>query len=1430
MLSRLARPRTQGQFHNLPVSPNLLLSPRSTPRRFTSTAARRPTDDKTQTTQLSPTIQSRSVATAASTSEPSIQYDQSYATVPTTRAFLHGSQATSSSTENRPIIIHQDLTSPAPRLGNVRGVGGDPYDLFPNFMASLRVRRMERAEEILARLREVYNSTASELAQAHNTFLAAYLQMVLRENPDYNPSKMFKWAMMNMHDKEIPMNLKTFVLLSKAFLAKEEGLKLTRYLRRLFSMVKDSRDVDLETIRNPELFTEAEYAKLQEHLPEYFRPLSQDRLEAGTGQLLKIPESTAHRTSNSNASTLPKLRPVKQKGAGLVTVKRSLSIFLSPEEILKDIPYPDDFEDLTEEQKEQLWNRQRQIRLEEDGVDAAVGRWRIENENMQKLGITSALSTKPMEALMWQWYTALIPSMQEEIRLSKEAMNSEDSEDKDRLGYGMYLDAFSAERLAAMTLLVLLPMFGGKNASDGIKVASACMEVGRHLASEYGISTSEILSPEFSAFQAPQSPESQETSGDDPDLTESTYEALGEIKSFEWSSGLKAKIGAMLLSKVLETAKVQVDRIDPESGKQYAVNEPALFHQSAFKKGRKTGMLKLHPVVQDKLKREPIRGTIGTKYPMIVEPLPWTGFKKGGFYRYPESIIKTTSGEDQRLYCLAAVQRGDMKDVLHGLTVLGKTAWRVNQDVFRVVIEVWNSGEELASIAPENPQIEYPPEPGPDATKRQMVEYMAAKKKINNLKSAYHSQRCFQNFQLEVAHAFKDEVFYFPHNMDFRGRAYPLPALLNHMGADMARGLLMFAKGKELGAVGLSWLKIHLANVYGFDKASLNDREEFAMTHLNDVYDSAEKPLSGRRWWLKAEDPWQCLATCFELKHAFDSPDPTRYVSHLPVHQDGTCNGLQHYAALGGDKAGAAQVNLQPGDKPSDIYTAVADMVRADVVEDAANGVLQALAVKEKITRKVVKQTVMTNVYGVTFVGARDQVQRRLEDLMTDEELAQGGGRMKLSSYVARLIFRALGRMFNGAQAIQEWLGVCAHRISSSLSSEQVQYIESRLVEHKPANSMTSRSRFKIPGTRKSKHGQSSPPTEKRDWVDMTSIQNVKLQFRSPVIWTTPLKMPVVQPYRNTKSKQVATKLQNISLKNPDTIDAVDKRKQLQAFPPNFIHSLDASHMFLSAIKCNEVGLTFSSVHDSFWTHAADVPLMNRILRDAFVSMHSEDIIGRLHEEFTVRYKGSMYLESISGSSPVAQQIRDWRRKNKIGTLAELCMERNRWKLLNSDKEEDRQKGREMVTPGAMYAKALAEHPELLKSAVEEGLTKLGQEEVKGDSSGFAVDPTRVDDVVDEGDNDMDLPGEMDITREAELTKAKAAAVAGTATAAEPAATEDGDASNKESIAKAPEAARKARGSRETVRKLWVPMSFPEVPAKGEFDVRVLRDSQYFFS
>lgn len=140
----------------------------------------------------------------------------------------------------------------------------------------------------------------------------------------------------------------------------------------------------------------------------------------------------------------------------------------------------------------------------------------------------------------------------------------------------------------------------------------------------------------------------------------------------------------------------------------------------------------------------------------------------------------------------------------------------------------------------------------------------------------------------QVARKMKDEEgFFYPHNLDFRGRAYPMHPYLNHLGSDLCRGVLEFAEGRPLGKSGLRWLKIHFANLFagGVDKLSHEGRLAFTENHLDDIFDSADRPLEGKRWWLNAEDPFQCLAVCMNLTDALRSLSPETFISHIPIHQ-----------------------------------------------------------------------------------------------------------------------------------------------------------------------------------------------------------------------------------------------------------------------------------------------------------------------------------------------------------------------------------------------------------------------------------------------------------------------------------------------------------------------------------------------------------------
>ncbi|RVX06293.1 DNA-directed RNA polymerase 1, mitochondrial [Vitis vinifera] len=439
-------------------------------------------------------------------------------------------------------------------------------------------------------------------------------------------------------------------------------------------------------------------------------------------------------------------------------------------------------------------------------------------------------------------------------------------------------------------------------------------------------------------------------------------------------------------------------------------------------------------------------------------------YDKGAYLFLPSYVMRIHGARQQR-EAIKRAPRKALEPAFEALNTLGNTKWRINKRVLGVIDRIWASGGRLADLV-DREDVPLPEEPDTEDE----AEIRKWKWKVRSVKkenSERHSQRCDIELKLAVARKMKDEDgFFYPHNLDFRGRAYPMHPYLNHLGSDLCRGILEFAEGRPLGKSGLRWLKIHLANVYagGVDKLSYEGRVAFTENHLEDIFDSADRPLEGRRWWLSAEDPFQCLATCINLSEALRSSSPETTISHMPVHQDGSCNGLQHYAALGRDKVmeysafgrllwksdyviwnlcnflflkeatslfqlGAAAVNLVAGEKPADVYSGIAarvlDIMQRDAQKDPATepNALRARLLISQVDRKLVKQTVMTSVYGVTYIGARDQIKRRLKERCA---IADEGEVFSASCYAAKTTLTALGEMFEAARSIMSWLGDCA--------------------------------------------------------------------------------------------------------------------------------------------------------------------------------------------------------------------------------------------------------------------------------------------------------------------------------------------------------------------------------------------------------------------
>ena len=107
----------------------------------------------------------------------------------------------------------------------------------------------------------------------------------------------------------------------------------------------------------------------------------------------------------------------------------------------------------------------------------------------------------------------------------------------------------------------------------------------------------------------------------------------------------------------------------------------------------------------------------------------------------------------------------------------------------------------------------------------------------------------------------------------------------------------------------------------------------------------------------------------------------------------------------------------------------------------------------------------------------------------------------------------------------------------------------------------------------------------------------------------------------------IDTFFQRVSLiSNKDNLP-VSVPKQKSAFPPNFVHSLDSTHLMLTAVECHKIGIEFAAVHDSFWTHACDIDKMNNVLREQFVNLHSQPLLDDLLKGFRSQFPSIKFRE-----------------------------------------------------------------------------------------------------------------------------------------------------------------------------------------------------------
>ncbi|QDP58688.1 MAG: putative RNA polymerase [Prokaryotic dsDNA virus sp.] len=204
--------------------------------------------------------------------------------------------------------------------------------------------------------------------------------------------------------------------------------------------------------------------------------------------------------------------------------------------------------------------------------------------------------------------------------------------------------------------------------------------------------------------------------------------------------------------------------------------------------------------------------------------------------------------------------------------------------------------------------------------------------------------------------------FYFPVTMDTRGRMYYRGGLLSPQGVDFCKAAFQFAGFKKLGRNGFKAICIHTANVLGFDKASIKNRIKFVQKNWAKLMEISSH--MDVREAFKGADVFQALVAVKELQRlAQIDSDWADKESNLVCHQDGTCNGLQHMAAITGDRPTAIAVNCVASsqeDEPADIYGIVSEAAVKFAVDDSVAELIK------KYGRDMAKNPVMVTGYGAS--------------------------------------------------------------------------------------------------------------------------------------------------------------------------------------------------------------------------------------------------------------------------------------------------------------------------------------------------------------------------------------------------------------------------------------------------------------------------------